>query len=177
MAEGRPTTSPSSEIRRDPSSDGRVLALFVYPASRSAPQALESVRVHAGRGLEGDHRRSAHRSVTLLSLEQWREVESELGVRLPPETRRANVVVSGIRLPETIGKRLRLGEVEIEVLGEVAPCERMDEAHMGLREALRPGLRGGVHGRVIREGVLRAGDAASVIEPGASGDAPPSSPP
>ena len=56
------------------------------------------------------------------------------------------------------GAVLRIGAVELEVTGETAPCERMEEACPGLLAALAVGGRGGVTCRVRRGGELAAGD-------------------
>lgn len=142
--------------------NGKIEALFVYPEEGGAPVAKEAARVHAGRGLEGDQRRTAHRAVTVLSLEQWRETMAELQVDLPLSTRRANVIVSGLDLPSSVGKHLRLGAVTLEIVGETRPCGTMDEAYQGLKDALAPKLRAGVHGRVVAEGEIRVGDAVEI---------------
>jgi MOSC domain-containing protein YiiM len=142
--------------------NGTIEGLFVYPEEGGEPQPLQSARIVAGIGLEGDQTRTAHRAVTVLSLDQWRETMRDLGADMPPQTRRANVIVSGIDLPATMGKRLRLGDAEIEVLGEVKPCGQMEAALAGLKQALAREWRGGVHGRVVREGALHVGDAVTV---------------
>jgi MOSC domain-containing protein YiiM len=141
---------------------GRVEALFIYPVEGGPAESRSEIQITAGEGIEGDQPRSPKRAVTLLSLEQWAEVQSELGADLPPEIRRANVVVKGIDLPQTMSKRLRIGEVELEIGGETRPCDVMDESHQGLRAALAGELRGGVYGSVIRPGVIKNGDAVEV---------------
>ena len=92
-----------------------------------------------------------------LSAERWTDAVRELGRDLPWHTRRANVLSEGIDLASTIGQRLRIGEVEIEVYDETRPCKLMDEACPGLRLALKPDKRGGVVGEVVRGGVIRVG--------------------
>jgi MOSC domain-containing protein YiiM len=89
----------------------------------------------------------------------------ELGVDVPPVARRANVLVSGVDLPRSRGRVLRLGGVRVRILGEVTPCERMDEAHEGLRAAMRPDWRGGVFGEVLDDGLVSVGDVARWEEP------------
>jgi len=79
--------------------------------------------------------------------------------------RRANVMVSGIRLEGVRGQVLRLGGVRIRVWGETRPCERMDEQCPGLTAALDPHWRGGVYGVVLDDGDVRVGDAVALEAP------------
>lgn len=70
--------------------------------------------------MERDQQRSGRRAITLLSREVWDETTAELGVDLPPQTRRA-MLVSGLELGLRIGKRASMGEVEIQIRGETTP--------------------------------------------------------
>jgi len=82
----------------------------------------------------------------------------ELGAEGDPSLRRANILVSGIRLANTRGRTLAIGETRLAVGGEVTPCERMDEAIPGLLAVMRPDWRGGVFAQVIAGGVINVGD-------------------
>src|SRR4051812_48072687 len=106
---------------------GVVKELLLWP-TKGCPQPLAVPRAEAvpGTGLQGDQKRGQRRQVTLLAAESWEAATKELGVDAPPSSRRANVVVRGLDLAETIGKRLRVGPVLIRVYGETDPCEMMD---------------------------------------------------
>lgn len=143
---------------------GEVVSIYVRPAKREPVEARERVVAVAGVGLEGDHKQGGKRQVTLLSREAWQAACAEVGAELDPGVRRANLVVSGVALEQTVGARLRLGEVVVEVLGETDPCDRMEEAHPGLRGALEPDVRGGVFGRIERGGEIAVGEAVEVVE-------------
>jgi MOSC domain-containing protein YiiM len=143
---------------------GSIEALFVYPTEGGPAEPRSEVTAQDESGLVDDQPRAPKRAITLLSFDQWEEVQDELGVRLPLETRRSNVIVKGVDLPATMGKRVRLGEVEIEIRGETTPCDVMDEAHPGLRAVLATELRAGVHGSIVRTGAIRVGDAIEVVE-------------
>jgi MOSC domain-containing protein YiiM len=138
----------------------RVEAIFVYPRPRAEGVPVPEADAVAGKGLAGDHDRSPWRQVTVLAREAWRAANEEVATELPPQTRRANVVVSGLDLANSRGRRLRLGQILLEVGGETKPCERMDEASEGLRAALTPDWRAGVFGRIVEEGRVAVGDRA-----------------
>lgn len=141
-----------------------VLSLAIRTGKLGPMRELAEVAAHRDGGLEGDNRSSRERGLTLLSAEQWAAATAELGAELPWHTRRANVLVEGIDLPATIGRTLRIGEVEVAVLAETEPCGVMERQRAGLRAALTPDCRGGVYGRILRGGTLRVGDAVGLVE-------------
>ena len=101
-----------------------------------------------------------NRQVTVISQESWTETCKDMKLEMPWTTRRANLLVSGLELENSVGKILRIGSCALEIMGELEPCGRMDEQFDGLTEALRPNWRGGVHCRIIHEGVVNPGDEA-----------------
>ena len=146
----------------------RLLAIAVRRRSRGAMLELPRAAVTAAQGVADDLRgRPGRRQVTVLSLEAWQAACAAAGrPDLPWTARRANLLVTGIDLAAVNqaaaagadGAVLRIGAVELEVTGETAPCERMEEACPGLLAALAVGGRGGVTCRVRRGGGLAAGD-------------------
>jgi len=138
----------------------RLLAIAIRHRSRGTMHELPRAEVTGAGGVADDLRgRPGRRQVTVLSLEDWQAACEQAGrPDLPWTTRRANLLVSGIDQAAAAGCLLRIGTVELEVTGETAPCERMEEAWPGLRAALAVAGRGGVTCRVLRGGELAAGD-------------------
>jgi MOSC domain-containing protein YiiM len=87
---------------------------------------------------------------------------TELDAELPWTTRRANLLVEGIPLAHTEGRRLQIGGLLLEITGECDPCQRMDQAKPGLQDALTPDWRGGVLCRVLEGAEIKVGDAVSM---------------
>ncbi|MGE0609765.1 MAG: MOSC domain-containing protein [Pirellulales bacterium] len=144
-------------------SSARILAIALRSPQRGPMREVPSAVAVPDKGLEGDGHVSPERGITLLSRERWADATAELGVELPWQTRRANLLVQGIDLAAAIGGTLRLGEAVLRIEGETDPCMVMDRAHYGLKAALTPNCRGGVHGRVIQGGRIAVGDDVVLI--------------
>ncbi len=142
---------------------GRVLSIALRCEDKREMREVGEAACSVDGGLEGDPASSVDRGITLLSSQQWRQVTAELGVDLPWWTRRANVLIECDGLGALIGQTVRIGAVEVRVVDETQPCGLMDKLHPGLRAALKPDYRGGVHGRVVTGGVIRVGDAVDAV--------------
>ena len=143
---------------------GTLLAIARRAASRAAMEEIAAASVTREAGLEGDFRGAddEERQVTVLTRECWEAACAELGCDLPWTTRRANLLIEGLRVGGALGRTVRIGDLALEITGETAPCARMEEQRPGLRQALTPDWRGGVTCRVARAGAVRAGDAVTL---------------
>jgi MOSC domain-containing protein YiiM len=148
---------------------GRLEAIWIKRAHGGPMDPVTRATAAAGRGLAGNADQGGKRQVTIIEREVFEALRGEFGPAVEPRMRRANLLVSGVRLPETRGRVLRVGSVRIRVLGETRPCEQMDEALPGLRSALGSGWRGGVYGELLNDGEIAVGDPVSWAEgaPGA----------
>lgn len=141
---------------------GRVEGLWVKRAHRGPMDPVDAVTLVEGEGIETDANRGrSRRQVTVIEKEIFDGIATELP-DVEPHMRRANVLVSGVRLKESRGRVLRLGDVRLRILGETRPCERMDAQVHGLTKALDPDWNGGVFGVVLDDGEIRVGDDAAL---------------
>jgi MOSC domain-containing protein YiiM len=144
---------------------GTLLAIARRATSRAPMEELQSVNIAPDTGLDGDFRgRAQGRNVSILSREAWEAACAQLGRDAPWTLRRANLLVSGLDLKETAGRRLEVGSVLLQITEECDPCGRMEEQLEGLRAALTPDWRGGILCTVIRGGGVKAGDAVRFID-------------
>jgi MOSC domain-containing protein YiiM len=117
-----------------------------------------------GKGLASDVTTSRRRQVTVIEREVWDALMKQLGANASPAGRRANLMVTGVKLVETRGRILTIGGVRLSIGGELTPCERMDEYLPGLRSAMVPEWRGGVFAQVLDDGVITVGDKVELGE-------------
>lgn len=141
-----------------PSETGRLEAIWQKRAHRGPMDAIDVGELVEGEGLSGSVGKSRRRQVTIIEREAWDRVQEELQATIPYSARRANLMVSGIRLEDTRDRVLRIGETLVKVGGHTMPCERMDEAYEGLRAKLEAHWGGGVFAQVISGGTIRVGD-------------------
>jgi MOSC domain-containing protein YiiM len=142
---------------------GRLLGIAVRDEAGGPMRTLDSTSVSCESGVEPDvHGAPGPRQVSVLAQESWADACREVDAELPWTTRRANLLIEGVPLASTTGRRLRVGPAVLEITDESAPCENMDEQHSGLRQVLMPDGRGGVVCRVVEGGSVGVGDAVSL---------------
>ena len=155
-------TESSRNDGTDSSGAGRVEALWVKRAKRGPMDRVERCDLVAGKGIDSDANFGrGRRQVTVIE----REVFDRIRDALPdadPAMRRANVMVSGVRLQGARDRILRLGGVRLHIRGETRPCERMDAQCPGLTSALDPDWNGGVYAVVLDDGPLAVGDTVEL---------------
>jgi MOSC domain-containing protein YiiM len=131
---------------------------------KAAMEVVDAVAVTREGGIAGDYRggmrgKPYKRQVTLIERRDWDAACLLVGVDLPWEERRCNLLVDGLDLAQVPGTRLRIGQdLVLEITRECDPCERMEALAPGLKAALLPDWRGGACAMVIQGGAIAVGD-------------------
>ena len=136
------------------------------------PVSRAMVRVN---GMEGDKQRDRRfhggpaRALCLYSQEHIDALVGE-GHHVAPGVLGENVTIAGLTWSELRpGRVLRLGEVEVEITGYAAPCEKIASAFAGGRfkrigQKVNPGWSR-VYASIRREGAIAVGDAVELLPP------------
>jgi MOSC domain-containing protein YiiM len=142
---------------------GTVEAIFLAEAHEALPNAIEEAAAVPGAGLRGDRHydegpsSEPGRDLTLIEAEAIEGLAAEHGVSIEPAEARRNVLTRGIDLNALVGKRFRVGEVEVEALEPNPPCRHLEKVTG--KALLKPlARRGGVRGRIVKGGVIARGD-------------------
>jgi MOSC domain-containing protein YiiM len=145
---------------------GSLMGIARRSVSRAPMEKIEQASISTELGLTGDCKGSKfpERQITLMAIEDWKAALARLGgIDLDWSARRANLLVSGIKLPRGRGSQIAIGDVVVEVRDQTSPCQQMENAQVGLRKALSGDWRGGVSCRVISGGEIRIGDGVQTI--------------
>ena len=155
---------------------GMVEYLAVAADSGGSMELRDSVTAVAGKGLEGDRYAEQRgfysstpspgggRELTLTEAEVLEALLAEHGISLGPAEHRRNVTTRGIALNELIGKRFSLGDVVCEGVRLCEPCEHL--AGLTGKAVVAPLVhRGGLRVNILVGGVIRVGDAITVLSP------------
>jgi hypothetical protein len=141
---------------------GAVEAILVAADAEQPLVRVETVRAEAGRGLEGDRYFEGRGTFSApggrgyeLTLVESEELDA-LGVQW--ERARRNVVTSGIRLGELVGRRFTIGPVECVGRRLAEPCAHLERVSgPGL---LRPLVhRAGLRADILVSGSIAVGDS------------------
>ena len=142
----------------------KLLAIAIKERKKAPMQLLTQANVSLQHGIANDFRgKPGKRQVTVLSKEAWLTACEEVDTELDWLVRRANLLVEGVVLHESIDKKLKIGDVELLITGETDPCKRMEQVKDGLFNALAKGWRGGVTCRVLTEGTIQLNDEVQLL--------------
>ena len=143
--------------------DGILKGIAIAPKLLAEMQEIAGAEITIEAGIMGDARgRKRARQITVLFADDWADACAEIGQDIAWVLRRANLFVEGMRAPQNLGGVLRIGEVELCITEETAPCDLMEATAKGLKQALKPHWRGGVCCRVKKGGKIKIGDAVVV---------------
>jgi MOSC domain-containing protein YiiM len=144
---------------------GTIESIHLIAGMNAPIVRVESVQVHAGRGLEGDRHtpppgethEDGEFALTLIEAETIEAVRDEHGIDLSDGRSRRQVTTRGIGLNELVGKEFSLGQIRCRGVELCEPCKHLERiTAQGVIKALVH--RGGIMADVLEGGVIAVGD-------------------
>ncbi len=156
-----------------PSPPGELLAIFLAEEAGAPMRSVAEAEAVAGEGLAGDRYRDQAgfyspkprpgRELSLIEAEALEAAERDYDCALAPEQSRRNLLTRGVALNHLVGRRFRIGEVELLGAGLCEPCRRLEELSFdGAYRALVH--RGGLRAQILRGGEIRVGDRIRIAD-------------
>ncbi|MGH2489727.1 MAG: MOSC domain-containing protein [Candidatus Limnocylindria bacterium] len=144
---------------------GSVEGIHLHGERGEPMRLVETAEVVAGQGLVGDRMAGlgipgSH--LTLIAAEGIEAMVADTGISLLPHQTRRNILTRGIDVPALVGRRFQVGEAVCYGVRECNPCNHLESlTYPGVRAGLSG--RGGLRADVLSGGVIRVGDAITVL--------------
>ena len=145
----------------------KVFKLGITEINNKEIKEVKSIEVLANKGVIGDrHFKDFNDPYCQLSLIESENIDYynlKYGLDIPYINFRRNIVTKGIQLNELVGKKLKIGEVEIEGIDLCRPCRHLTEM-LGQDNILKEFLRkGGLRCQILSSSNIKIGDSIKIL--------------
>ena len=112
----------------------KVFKLGITKSNNQKIEEVESIEVLANKGIIGDRHFDDYNDpfcqLSLIESENIDEYNIKFGLDIPYINFRRNVVTKEIQLNDLIGKKLKIGNVELEGIELCRPCRHLSLIHI-----------------------------------------------
>ena len=127
---------------------------------------VDFIEVQANKGVVGDRHfndfNDPYCQLTLIEAENIDYYNIKYGLSIPYLNFRRNIVTKGIQLNELVGKKLKIGNVEVEGIDLCRPCKHLSEV-LNLDNIIKEFLRkGGLRCQILSSSKIMVGDKINV---------------
>ena len=145
----------------------KVFKLGITRNNNKKIEEVETIEVLANKGVVGDRHfdnyNDPYCQLSLIEAENIDEYNLKFGLNIPYLDFRRNIITKGIKLNDLVGKKLSIGNVEVEGIDLCRPCrhltEMLDQENI-LKEFLR---KGGLRCQILSSSKIKVGDSIKVL--------------
>ena len=145
----------------------KVYKLGITSNNNKRIEEVESIEVLANKGVVGDRHfdnyNDPYCQLSLIEAENIDEYNLKFGLNIPYLDFRRNIITKGIKLNDLVGKKLSIGNVEVEGIDLCRPCrhltEMLDQENI-LKEFLR---KGGLRCQILSSSKIKVGDTIKLL--------------
>ena len=130
-------------------------------------EQVNNVEVIAGKGIKGDRYyhdyNEAKKQITLIESENIDYYNKKFSTNFSYLDFRRNLITENIQLNDLVGKKLSIGQIDIEVHDLCRPCKYLQEI-LGKDNIVKEFLkRGGLRCEILVSGNIQVGDEIRVL--------------
>ena len=145
-----------------------VFKLGIAANNNQPIKEVNMIKVLANKGIVGDRHfhdfNDPYNQLSLIESENIDEYNIKFGLNIPYIDFRRNIVTKGIQLNDLIGKKLKVGNVELEGIELCRPCrhltEMLDQKNV-LKEFMR---KGGLRCKILSSSEISIGDKINLLD-------------
>ena len=145
-----------------------VFKLGITANSNQPIKEVNSIEVLANKGIVGDRHfqefNDPYNQLSLIESENIDDYNIRFGLNISYIDFRRNVITKGIQLNDLVGKKLKVGNVELEVIDLCRPCRHLTEMlnqDNVLKEFLR---KGGLRCQILSSSNINIGDKIEILD-------------
>ncbi len=130
-------------------------------------EKVNNVEVVAGKGIKGDRNyhdyNEARKQITLIESESIDYYNQKFNTNFSYLDFRRNLITKNIQLNELVGKKLSIGQIDIQVHDLCRPCNYLQEI-LGKDNIIKEFLRrGGLRCEILISGNIKVGDEIKIL--------------
>jgi len=145
----------------------KVFKIGITAFNNKAIKETDSIDVMANKGIVGDRYfkefNDSRNQLSLIESENIDYYNKKYELNIPYIDFRRNIITKGIKLNDLVGKKLLVGEVEIEGIDLCRPCRHLSELLNQdniIKEFLR---RGGLRCQILSSSSIKIGDEIKIL--------------
>ena len=145
-----------------------VYKLGISTEHNQSIKEVNSINVLANQGIVGDRHfkefNDPYNQLSLIESENIDYYNIKYSLNIPYINFRRNVVTKGIQLNDLVGKKILVGNVELEGIDLCRPCRHLTEV-LGQDNIIKEFLRrGGLRCQVLSSSSIKIGDQIKVLD-------------
>ena len=145
-----------------------VFKLGIADKNNQPIKEVNSIEVLANKGIVGDRHfndfNDPYNQLSLIESENIDEYNIKFGLDIPYINFRRNIITKGIQLNDLIGKKLQIGNVELEGVELCRPCRHLTEM-LNQKNILKEFMRkGGLRCQILSSSKITVGDKINLLD-------------
>ena len=146
----------------------KVFKLGIAAKNNQSIKEVNSIEVLANKGIVGDRHfndfNDPYNQLSLIESENIDEYNIKFGLDIPYINFRRNIITKGIQLNDLIGKKLQIGNVELEGVELCRPCRHLTEM-LNQKNILKEFMRkGGLRCQILSSSKISIGDKINLLD-------------
>ena len=145
-----------------------VFKLGIAAKNNQPIKEVNSIEVLANKGIVGDRHfndfNDPYNQLSLIESENIDEYNIKFGLDIPYINFRRNIITKGIQLNNLIGKKIQIGNVELEGVELCRPCRHLTEM-LNQKNILKEFMRkGGLRCQILSSSKISIGDKINLLD-------------
>ena len=145
-----------------------VIKLGIAANNNQPIKEVNSIEVLSNKGIVGDRHfndfNDPYNQLSLIESENIDEYNIKFGLDIPYINFRRNIITKGIQLNDLIGKKLQIGNVELEGVELCRPCRHLTEM-LNQKNILKEFMRkGGLRCQILSSSKISTGDKINLLD-------------